>query len=90
MGFFDLFKTSNPDKRDVIIIHYQPFAFSHNVRCLNGSAHAQSSTDIKDVNCSLCLDPKTYKRHWAMKQEEHRTKHQHSPITGEKFEKYRQ
>jgi hypothetical protein len=88
MAFFGLFKTKSKDKT-VVIVHYKPFAFNHNVRCLNGNAHAQFSRDLKDVNCSLCLDHKYKQRHWIKVQEEYKTKHQFSPITGEKFEKYK-
>lgn len=78
------------------IIHFQPISYTgsipiagtHNVHCLNGSAHVRYSKDIKDVTCPLCLNPETCKDYWSMKREEIRTKKYYSPITGLKFAKY--
>ncbi len=76
------------------LIHFRPMKYTPgmsgtgNVRCLNGSAHTQETTDIKQVTCALCLNPNTFKDHWAIKQNEVRTKNQYSPITGLRFERF--
>ena len=70
-------------------IHYIVVAGEFNVRCLNGSAHARRTRHIEHVTCELCLNPEHNKEHWSRFIEEKRTKHQYSPITGEKFERFK-
>ena len=60
-------KENKPD----VIIHFEPFRDSGNVRCLNGSAHARYSNDINRVTCTKCLNPNTAKSFWL----EHEQKH---------------
>jgi hypothetical protein len=62
-------------------IHFKPFAHNSNVRCLNGSAHAHYSSEIDRVTCPLCLDPNHKKEHWAIVQEEYRTKNKRPLFT---------
>ena len=53
------------------LIHFTPFRDSFNVRCLNGSAHARRTGDIKAVTCPICSDKKTNKNFW----DRHEMKH---------------
>ncbi len=49
------------------LIHYTPLPNTRNVRCLNGSAHVLSSSDLKDVTCPLCVNPFTAHSFWSEK-----------------------
>jgi len=53
-------KVNNP-----VVIHFNPFKDNYNVRCLNGNAHANKTTDINNVTCPLCLNPNTGKGFWS-------------------------
>jgi len=52
------------NNKPTVIVHFRPFKDSYNVRCLNGSAHANRTYDIDRVTCSKCLNPNTAKRFW--------------------------
>ena len=45
-------------------IHYTPSNQTGNVRCLNGSAHAERTNDMRFVTCPLCLKPTTNVEFW--------------------------
>jgi len=49
------------------LIHFRPSSQTRNVRCLNGSAHVQTSSDINKVTCPLCKDSKTNAEFWISK-----------------------
>jgi hypothetical protein len=53
------------------LIHFRPFQDSWNVRCLNGSAHASRTHDIRLVTCPICKDKEANKDFW----QEHEAKH---------------
>jgi hypothetical protein len=46
------------------LIHFRPSQKSNNVRCLNGSAHVQTSSDINKVTCTICRDSKSNTNFW--------------------------
>lgn len=46
------------------IIHYRPSPKSNNVRCLNGSAHVQTSSDMNAVTCTECKNYHTNSNFW--------------------------
>jgi hypothetical protein len=52
-----------------ILIHFRPFGDNGNVRCLNGSAHARNTNDLKRVTCLKCLNPNTAKDFWHRHEE---------------------
>lgn len=49
------------------LIHFCPSVDTYNVRCLNGSAHARRTENIKEVTCPLCLDKNTNSDFWFYK-----------------------
>lgn len=58
-------KSNHQAKPSDKVVHFKPYPLtSDNVRCLNGSAHALYSTDIKEVTCKKCLDPKECQCFW--------------------------
>jgi hypothetical protein len=71
------------------IIHFKPLRDNGNVRCLNGSAHRHVSNDLKQVTCPLCLKSDTNKEYWKQARYWSLNKQYYSPITGEKFERYK-
>jgi len=55
----------SPEMRAVEAIHYRPYpSATRNVRCLNGSAHVRTSSDLKAITCPLCLKEKTNEEFW--------------------------
>lgn len=71
------------------IIHYRPLRDNGNVRCLNGSAHLHVSNTLKFVTCPLCLNSNTNKEYWTKAKYWEKNKQYYSPITGQKFERYK-
>ena len=66
------------ENKPSIVIHYEPFRDSGNVRCLNGSARARYSSDINEVTCTKCLNPKTGEKFWAKHERKHGNKYKNS------------
>lgn len=53
------------------IIHFRPYWNSRNVHCLNGSAHVNATSNIKEVTCLKCLNPNTAKDFWHRFEQKH-------------------
>jgi hypothetical protein len=49
-------KLNGAESKD--LIHYQPSVTNYNVRCFNGNAHANRTTNINFVTCQKCLNQK--------------------------------